>query len=104
MSNKIKDPTPASACCWFEGDDLLLHVRIQPRASREGIGEVFDGRLKINVSAAPVNEAANRRLVMLLAKEFGVARSSVEIIVGQKSRNKRLRISRPSRRPGWMWS
>lgn len=74
---------------------------MQPRASREGIERTADGRVRIRVNAPPVNDAANRRVVELLARAFGVPRSRVEILSGATARDKRLRIRDPARYPEW---
>jgi hypothetical protein len=73
------------------GVDLALHVT--PRASRNAIeGADGEGRLRIRVSAAPVDGAANDAVVALLAAELGVRRSAVILIAGATSRQKRCHI------------
>jgi len=54
---------------------------------------VEGGALKVRLSAPPVEGAANRALVKLLAKALGVARSRVEIVRGARSRNKLVRVA-----------
>lgn len=76
---------------------VVLDVRVVPRASRSEIVGFHDGALKVRIAAPPVDGAANAELVKLLAKQFGVAKSDVEIIGGQASRNKRIRISKITR-------
>jgi len=73
------------------GVDLALHVT--PRASRNAIeGVDGEGRLRIRVSAAPVDGAANDAVVALLAAELSVRRSAVTLIAGTSSRHKRCRV------------
>lgn len=74
-----------------------LTVRIQPRASKNGIVLREDGGLKIRLTAPPVDGAANEALVRFLADTFGVARSQVEIVSGHTSKNKIVRIEGISR-------
>jgi uncharacterized protein (TIGR00251 family) len=69
-----------------------LQVKVAPRASRNEIGEVQGDRLKIKITAPPVDSAANEELVAFLAKQLGVGRGAVQIIQGQASRNKTLAI------------
>ncbi len=69
---------------------LMLHVK--PRASRDEIGGEHDGALKVAVTAPPVAGKANAAVIKLLAKAFGVSRSSIEIIGGTSSRRKRVAI------------
>lgn len=75
---------------------LELAVRLTPKGGRdriEGVTE-HDGQpcLKVRVSAPPVDGAANRALIALLAKALGVPRSNITFVSGEKSRLKRLRI------------
>lgn len=67
-------------------------MRVKPRASRPGIGEVRDGALEVRVSAPPVEGAANDALVELLARELDVPRRAVTLISGEHGRQKRLRV------------
>ena len=80
----------------------MLELRVQPRASRDEIVGMLDGRLKVRVSAPPVDDAANHRLKIFLAKEFGVACARVRIIQGQAGRNKRIAVDQPERLPEWL--
>lgn len=70
------------------GDDLVLHVRVQPRAAHEGFAGEHGGRLKVRVSAPPVEGAANARLVELLARALGLPRSAFTITRGAGARDK----------------
>jgi uncharacterized protein (TIGR00251 family) len=72
---------------------VTLSVRIQPRASKNGVSRMEDGSLKIRLTAPPVDGAANEALIAYLSKALGVSKSSVEIVSGHTSREKRIRIS-----------
>ena len=50
--------------------------------------------LAVRLAAAPVDGAANRMLVELLAQKLGIAESRIAIVAGEKSRLKTVRISR----------
>jgi len=86
---------------WRDGD-LYLEVRVQPRASRDQITGIAAARFRIRITAPPVDNAANQHLQQFLAREFGVAKSRVEVIKGLNSRNKRIVIRQPKNRPGWL--
>ena len=70
----------------------VISVKIQPRASKNEIIRREGGGLKIRLTAPPVDGAANEALVKFLSGELGVARSRVEIVSGQSSRDKIIRI------------
>jgi uncharacterized protein (TIGR00251 family) len=70
----------------------LLSVKLQPRASKNEIGEPLGEELKIKVTAPPVDAAANQALVELLADKLGCSRGKVELIRGQTSRHKTLML------------
>ena len=73
--------------------ELILDIRVIPRASKTQIVGMHDGALKVRIAAPPVDGAANAELVKLLAKAFGVSKSSIEIISGETSKTKRIRIT-----------
>lgn len=87
---------------WYQwqGDTLLIDIRIQPRAScDEIVGPQESRHLKVRITAPPVDGKANRHLIKFLAKAFGVAKGQVLIIKGLKGREKRLAITAPGRFP-----
>ena len=66
----------------------LLSVKLQPRASKNEIGEPLGDELKIKVTAPPVDAAANQALIELLAEKLGCPRGKVELLRGHTSRHK----------------
>ena len=75
----------------------ILPVKVTPRSAKQGIGSwrsSADGReeLKIRVTEAPTDGAANAAVEKLLAKALGVSRSQVTITAGHSSRHKRLSV------------
>jgi uncharacterized protein (TIGR00251 family) len=70
----------------------VIRVRVQPRASHEGIAGEQDGAIVIRVNAPPEGGRANRAVVKLVARRLGVAQSAVEVARGASSRDKVLRI------------
>ena len=69
---------------------VLLFVKLQPRASKNEIGEPLGDELKIKVTAPPVDAAANQALIELLAETLGCSRGKVELIRGHTSRHKTI--------------
>jgi uncharacterized protein (TIGR00251 family) len=75
-----------------DGADLVIDVRVQPRASRSEISGRHGERLRIRLQAPPVDGRANAALVEFLAGVFDVPRASVTIEHGFAGRDKRVRI------------
>jgi uncharacterized protein len=86
---------------WFrrDGSDLILQVRVQPRASADAIAGVMGEHLKIRLTAPPVEGKANEHLVAYLARLFGVPKSHVILERGGTSKLKSLRILSPTKLP-----
>lgn len=95
----------ADACFYrWQNGDLMLFCHLQPQSSRdefagtlaaESIGE----RLKIRITAPPLEGRANTHLMAFLAKQFGVPKRAVAITSGDSSRQKTVRIEQPTKLP-----
>lgn len=85
--------------CRWDGDDLVLALKVQPKASRDELAEPLGGELKVRITAPPVDGKANKHLIAFLAKLFGVPKSAVILEAGDAGRSKRLRIQKPRRLP-----
>lgn len=83
----------------WQGDDLLLCVKAQPKASKDEFTEVLDNRLKIRITAPPIDGKANQHLIKFLAKQFKVSKSQIELIAGDCAREKRFKIHAPKQIP-----
>lgn len=88
-------PSPA----WRDGEDVLLKLYIQPKASRDQIVGLHGDEIKVAVTAPPIDGKANAYLAHYLAKQFKVAKSHVIIEKGELGRHKQVRIHTPSRLP-----
>ncbi|MBI3570173.1 MAG: YggU family protein [Gammaproteobacteria bacterium] len=86
---------------WFrrDGADLILQVQVQPRAKSDAIAGVIGDRLKVRLTAPPVEGRANEHLVAYLAKLFDVPRRHVVLERGETSKRKQLRILSPQKLP-----
>ena len=74
-------------------DGVELDVLVVPRASREQIGPIHDGRIKVAVKAPPVDGAANTAVTRLLAKALGRPKSAASVTKGQTSRRKTILVA-----------
>ncbi len=77
---------------------VRVHVRLTPRASRDGLDgwdEDDQGRafLKVRVTAAPVDGKANAALIAFMARSLRVQKSRITLISGETARLKTLEIS-----------
>jgi len=86
---------------WYQwqGDDLVLSIRVQPRASRDEIVGPHGDALKVRITAPPVEGKANAHLLKFLAAAFDVPRASVTLLSGDSARGKRIRICAPRHLP-----
>ncbi len=88
----------SASACRRDGADLLIAVRLTPRASRVRIGGLWidaDGKawLQASVTAPPDRGKANAALIALLSKRLGVPASSILLEAGDTNRLKRLRVA-----------
>jgi hypothetical protein len=83
---------------WRDGD-LLLRLRVQPKASQDAFAGLYGDAIKIRITATPTDGKANSHLQRLLAKKFGTTSSKVTIESGLSSRSKRVRIKDPTTFP-----
>lgn len=69
---------------WFrwDGEDLLLDCHLQPNASQDEFAGLHGGRLKIRLTAPPLEGKANAQLLAFIGKAFGVAKSQVRLESG----------------------
>jgi uncharacterized protein len=73
-------------------DGILLSVKLQPRASKNEVLAPQGDELRIRVTAPPVDSAANEALVRLLSDLLDLPRSRVQLVRGQTSRHKAVRL------------
>ena len=79
-------PLPPFISTHAEG--VTLAIKVQPRAKRNGLAGEHGGELKVQVTAPPVDAAANEAVVRLLAELLGCPRGAIEILRGETSRHK----------------
>ena len=79
---------------WQDGN-LLLRIKVQPKASKDELSEILGDCLKVRITAPPVDGKANKHLIAFLAKTFKVAKSKVELVSGETGREKRIKIHSP---------
>ena len=65
-------------------------VRVITRAKKNEIVGWMGEAIKVRITAPPVEGKANEALVSFLAEKLGVRQRAVEIVAGEKSRNKMI--------------
>jgi uncharacterized protein len=71
---------------------LTFAVRVVPRASQSEVVGEHNGALRVRIAALPVEGAANRELIKVLARSFKLPQTAIEIISGTNSKNKVVSI------------
>lgn len=72
---------------------VVLDIRVVPRAGRAGPAGSRGDAILIRLNAPPVGGAANAELIELLADLLDIPKRSVTIVGGERSRQKRVRIT-----------
>jgi len=75
------------------GEAVAFRVRVVPRASRNRIAGIQGGVVRIQLTAPPVEGAANEALVAFLSSVLRVPKRDVEIVSGQTAREKVVSVS-----------
>ncbi len=75
-----------------KGNDVLLRIRVQPKASKEAMRLGTDGGLRIAVMAPAVDDAANKAVILYLSKILKKNKKSFVLVSGRHSREKSFLI------------
>jgi uncharacterized protein (TIGR00251 family) len=70
---------------------MRITVKVHPRARRNRLTQA-GGEYKLEVTAPPVDGAANDAVIEFFARSLRLPRSQVRIITGEKSRRKVVEI------------
>ena len=81
-----------SSAYFWNVDTLVLHIFLQPRASQNEWAVRHNGRIRLSVTAAPVDNQANRECVKFISKSLKTAKTNVKVVLGQTSRFKTVEI------------
>ena len=74
-------------------ESLSIDIQVVPRASRTAVGPTVGDRLRVAVTAPPVDGEANAAVIAAVAEAFGVRRSAVTIVRGERGRRKTVRVA-----------
>jgi len=77
----------------IDGDKVTLQIQLQPRSSANQWGRLVDKQwIQLRITSPPVDGAANKACLKIIAKRFKTAKSLVTIIKGEKSRYKTITV------------
>ena len=72
---------------------FIIALYCQPGAKNTEVQGEHDGRLKIRLAAPPIEGKANEALIQWLSKTLEIKRSQIELLAGDLSRLKRVKIN-----------
>jgi uncharacterized protein len=75
-----------------DNDDVLIPIRVKPRAPAAKIAGERGGRLLVQVTAPPLDGRANDAVCRLLAKSLRIAAGRIRVVSGERARDKLIRI------------
>ncbi len=71
----------------------IIKIKLTPHAKQNKILGWQDDILRASVTAAPADGQANEALLKLLAKEWKIGKTKLQIIKGKSSREKLVKIT-----------
>jgi uncharacterized protein (TIGR00251 family) len=71
---------------------VTFKIRAQPRAAKTEMAGEYAGALKLRIAAPPVDGKANDEVIKFFSKLFDIPNRNVEIVSGDSSRDKIIRI------------
>ncbi len=80
------------ACIELTSSGVILRVYVASRSVSTKVLGLHAGMVKVALTAPPVDGAANKALIVFLAKMLGVSKSSVTIVAGETSRKKTVSV------------
>jgi len=72
---------------------MRIELKVIARAKKEIVEKISENNYRIKVSSPPEKGKANKRIIELLALEFGVKKQDIKIISGEASNRKILEIN-----------
>lgn len=71
---------------------MLINIRVIPRSAKNAL-EWENNGMKAHLTAPPIDGAANKALVALLAERLGLPKRAITIIRGTANRQKTVEIT-----------
>jgi len=71
---------------------MRIELKVIARAKKEVVEKISKDSYRVKVSPPPEKGKANKRVIELLSKEFGVRKQEIKIISGEASSKKVIEI------------
>ncbi len=73
----------------MDENSLVIKLKISPNASKNEIIR-NETEIKVKITAQPIENKANKALIEFLSKKLKIAKSNIEIVKGETSKEKTL--------------
>ncbi|OGF20452.1 hypothetical protein A2Y83_04860 [Candidatus Falkowbacteria bacterium RBG_13_39_14] len=67
---------------------MIISIKVIPRAKKNEVIKIDEFHYRARIVAAPVDGKANNALIKFLSEYFGVGKSKISIIKGDRGREK----------------
>ena len=71
---------------------MRIYVKVIPRSSKNEVTKIAEREYKVKLTAAPIDNKANKMLIKVLAEYFNVSKSSLRILGGRTTKTKLIKI------------
>jgi uncharacterized protein (TIGR00251 family) len=71
---------------------LTVKIKVEPRSSKSAVVGRYGDALKVKLTSPPAEGKANKELIEVLSRKFGINKKDVEIVLGQTSKNKIVKL------------
>ncbi len=88
----IDDTSSTPLCMRIDKNGVVLDISVSPNAKRTEVAGLHDGALRVRLASQPIDGQANAALLRWLADALDQPRQSVELIRGDTSRRKQVRV------------
>lgn len=72
---------------------MRIQIKVKPRSKAAEVSEDKDGSYLVRVKKPAQEGKANKAVIEILAKHFGLPKRAISIVRGRQSRNKLIEIS-----------
>ncbi len=72
---------------------MRISVKVKPNARQNSINQVGENAFEVRVTVPPEKGKANKKVIELLAKHFHTAKSNIELVSGETSKEKVFEIT-----------